>query len=229
MWQQQTIHVHFPKHNCSKTSGQTTNKSCSKTLTHPRPNSTQRRRPRHDRRPGLVKPGEQDEGKISDFWEKGWARGRMLAIRIMNVNHLQPSGTRIQSWAETTSHLPEQEIPYFLLLDISMIKTTNTNPWDKLHFGPFWCFFGVQLISVCWRIWNVKLKNMMLAGFIYFPYYPDGPRILKAAGGSLPRRWRIIKFHMIDRFPLMVPSSVCEWRWQHVQMQLRILQLQRHW
>lgn len=26
------------------------------------------------------------------------------------------------------NHLPEQEIPEFLLLDISMIKTTNTNP-----------------------------------------------------------------------------------------------------
>lgn len=98
-----------------------------------------------------------------------------------------------------------------------MIKTTNTNPWGSRHFRlsgvpTYWVFF----CSLSFRICYVKSKNTILAGLIYFPCLPHGPRILKAADGPSPWRWPTIKFAIIERFPLMTPSSVammckCSW------------------
>lgn len=59
-------------------------------------------------------------------------------------------------------------------------------------------FFGVQLISVCWRICYVKVKNMMLAGFILLsifsrrpPYIESCRRFVTTAmtDNQIPHNW----------------------------------------
>lgn len=150
--------------------------------------------------------------------EANTEKPQIMSQNKVRASHTLPRSTRRMQLRLLRQHQvfhfcyseDETEMSQFLFFDISIIQTTNTNPWAKHHFWQFWCFLEDNLAPFLLRDLLRKVEKHNACRICLISMFPTRSPILKAAGGSSPRQWQIIKFDIIERFPFMTPSPLYE-------------------